>query len=1279
MYYKFYGPEKQGLRYQSLWWDGILFLFLFLFCSSTLLANTPVNGGGFESPNIAEGTFRYHPPGTAWNYVGSAGVSANKSGFTRGNPHAPEGDQVLFIQSQGFLTQTINLPATGDYTFSFKAAQRANVSNGGQTFVLKVDGQVLGTFTPASIFYQSMQTTAVQLSAGTHTIELRGTNPLGGDNTAFVDDLQYSFTALNYWSNPSTWPGGVLPGPNDVATILAGQTVILDTDADIKHLEIYGRLIADQSKDLNLSTNWILVQGQGALLQWGTTDDPYLQNAVITLKHDPNDVLPGPTMKFLAARGGGRVEIHGDLSKKSWTQLGATAHAQTTAVNLKENPGWKAGDQIVVASSDFDPHQAEVRTITTVTNGGTTCYLDDNLDYMHWGELLNYSNGTNSYTLDERAEVGLLSRNIKIQGDDLSESTGIGGHTMFMPGSEVRFSGVELYRMGQTDSLGRYPFHWHIAGNVSGQYIKDCSIHRSFNRVVTVHGTSHAVVENNVGYDHIGHGYFLEDGDEVQNVFRRNLGILTRVPAPGGGVTPHDFVRDATTQLIKLPATFWITNPENYFEGNVAAGSEGSGFWMVAQDSTLGMAPHISPPPGKRDFLQFEDNKSHSTSFSNFSIDGKIKRSNNEFVDGHYAPFDAEDNQIIPEIIRFTGYKTRARNVWMRANAMNFRECALADSPRNTFFAFHQVLHNSLIVGKSPNVGNPMSSNELSVGRSLAMPDRVPRHLWNLNNGHTVYDGPSGLSNVHMADFFGDDAFAFTINGAAQKSTVHFAEGITFENVPENNKVYFRNQSWLETMYASGLIDRDGSITGVIGGHLTPRIQPPNAADTKIREEGFNIEGAAIPKLNWHAYINPNEHFGLLRIYNGWSNATKYPTYNIRSDGPATYGQQAPNPSNMNPVIVNDSNLKYYWQYHKVPNLIRPQLKFVENGDFVISVLPNMPSQTYAYQGLSGSVPLLQASSLNDLINGSTQRYFMKDNTIYVKHIATALGNTALFGDDFSYVSPHIRFCQNANCTAASGDTGNATFADFEMGIDSRITPGAFGLPVPNVALNSLNPGDKAIYWNMRDDNDGQNEYTQITFNVPRQVWTDFQYLIIKLTGVNQFEVLTEDATQGSRNLGAFNSGTEVAIPLHPNSYAAELDEIIALTIRVHEDQLGAVRATINVFDIKLSLSPPAGSRSSMVEVTSADAHHPTAPLKVSPNPSQASFSLSMEFEEAEEYVLEIFDLSGKQLYHQRQEAPKGSWQQTFEKTSLGLHPGMYLLQLRTASHGTQTVKLLIQ
>ena len=83
-----------------------------------------VGDAGFEPPSVGPsgswGSFAYDPTGTAWSFAGGAGIAANGSGFTAGNPPAPEGSQVAFLQETGSFSQTVTGWATGSYTLTFR-------------------------------------------------------------------------------------------------------------------------------------------------------------------------------------------------------------------------------------------------------------------------------------------------------------------------------------------------------------------------------------------------------------------------------------------------------------------------------------------------------------------------------------------------------------------------------------------------------------------------------------------------------------------------------------------------------------------------------------------------------------------------------------------------------------------------------------------------------------------------------------------------------------------------------------------------------------------------------------------------------------------------------------------------------------------------------------------------------------------------------------------------------------------------------------------------------
>ena len=82
-------------------------------------------------------------------------------------------------------------------------------------------------------------------------------------------------------------------------------------------------------------------------------------------------------------------------------------------------------------------------------------------------------------------------------------------------GGHFRVENAEVRRCGQARILGRYCLHYHKTGYnpPPNSYLKSNSIHHSFQRATTIHGTQHALVTNNVAYRVMGHNYFVEDGE----------------------------------------------------------------------------------------------------------------------------------------------------------------------------------------------------------------------------------------------------------------------------------------------------------------------------------------------------------------------------------------------------------------------------------------------------------------------------------------------------------------------------------------------------------------------------------------------------------------------------------------------------------------------------------------------------------------------------------------------------------------------------------------------
>jgi cell migration-inducing and hyaluronan-binding protein len=184
-----------------------------------------------------------------------------------------------------------------------------------------------------------------------------------------VANAQQKSSAAKRWSDASTWPDKKVPGKDAVVTIDKDMDVVLDVNTPpLRSLTINGKLSFADNKDLELTTEWIMVHGE---LEIGTEAKPYTRKATITFTDNVKDEdmsgVGGTTDR--SDRGimlmGGTLNLHGNRTN-SWTKLAKTADAGSNSIEVLNAAGWRAGDMIVLASTDFDPHQAERRTISAI-------------------------------------------------------------------------------------------------------------------------------------------------------------------------------------------------------------------------------------------------------------------------------------------------------------------------------------------------------------------------------------------------------------------------------------------------------------------------------------------------------------------------------------------------------------------------------------------------------------------------------------------------------------------------------------------------------------------------------------------------------------------------------------------------------------------------------------------------------------------------------------------------------------------------------------------------
>jgi hypothetical protein len=401
------------------------------------------------------------------------------------------------------------------------------------------------------------------------------------------------------WSAGNTWEGGRVPSTGVKVLIRAGHAVRYDvkSEAVLRSLHIAGVLYFAHDQDTELNVGLIKIQhgenldedgfeckthpkeqsrsdtsvkqlsgfsapglccaGKPSLLV-GTPEQPIAAGATARIRLH---YLAGMNKESCPAIVccGGRMDFHGQPLSHTWVKLGANADAgEDKLVASKTVADWKVDDRILITGSygNFGGRrpQTEERRITAVH--GSRLTLNEPLHHYHRGEG------------ELRAEVANLSRNVVVESAD---PEGVRGHTMYHVGSSGSIGYAEFRHLGKRGVLGRYPVHYHLCKDtLRGSSVVGASIWDSDNRWLTLHGTEYIVVRDCVGYKSVGHGFFLEDGTEVDNVLDHNLAVLANAGEPlPGQMLPFDKNEGAG---------FWWANSHNTFTRNVAVDCAGYGF-----------------------------------------------------------------------------------------------------------------------------------------------------------------------------------------------------------------------------------------------------------------------------------------------------------------------------------------------------------------------------------------------------------------------------------------------------------------------------------------------------------------------------------------------------------------------------------------------------------------------------------------------------------------------------------------------------------------------------
>uniref|UniRef100_A0A5F9C8S8 hyaluronoglucosaminidase n=1 Tax=Oryctolagus cuniculus TaxID=9986 RepID=A0A5F9C8S8_RABIT len=575
-------------------------------------------------------------------------------------------------------------------------------------------------------------------------------------------------------------------------------------------------------------------------------------------------LLPG-TIQVIQDRLGSKL-IQGLGYRQAWALVGVIDGGSTSCNESVRNYENHSSGGKALAQREFYTVDGQKFSVTAYSE-----WIEEIPQFLHMGEIID--------GVDMRAEVGILTRNVVIQGEmedscyaenqcQFFDYDTFGGHVMIRKNfTSVHLSYVELKHMGQ-QQLGRYPLHFHLCGDVDYKggyrpttFVDGLSIHHSFSRCITVHGTNGLLIKDTIGFDTLGHCFFLEDGVEQRNTLFHNLGLLTKP----GTLLPTDRNNSMCTAMrdkvfgnyVPVPATdcmavstFWIAHPNNNLINNAAAGSQDAGIWYLFHKEPTGESSGLQlfAKPELTPLGIFYNNRVHSSFKAGLFIDKGVKTTNSSAADpreylcldnsARFRPHqdaDPEKPRVAAVVDRLIAFKNNDNGAWVRGGDIVVQNSAFADNGIGLTFASDgsfpsdegssQEVSESLFVGESRNYGFQGGQNKyMGIGGIDQKPRTLPRNRTFPIRGFQIYDGPIHLTRSTFKKYMPtpdrySSAIGFLMKNSWQITPRNNISLVKFGPHVSLNVFFGKPGPWFEDCELDGdknsiFHDIDGSVTG---------------------------------------------------------------------------------------------------------------------------------------------------------------------------------------------------------------------------------------------------------------------------------------------------------------------------------------------------------------------------------------------------------------------------------------------------------------------------------
>ena len=900
-----------------------------------------------------------------------------------------EAAQNISLSTNGLLVDNAKCGEGVDCTFTYLSAITPTVSSLNVTRILpggviQIDGNNFDTVppgTPPLVTVDNQSCTILSATATQIIIQLPSNISAISKTTPviYIDGRGYAnntyqirvvTNSSRYWSDSDQWPNSTIPSNGANVIIPSDWVIILDIDTNsLGTLVIEGDLYFDSTAtNLTLTAQNIWVKGQ--LFIGTSATDRYKNSAkiVLTAQSSSQNLSMGgiltPSNKVLAVTG--NLSLYGKEVKYVYTRLQAPVQAGDTNIAVPTTIDWKVGDEIFIAPSQRSYSDYETFVITAINNGVIT--LNQAVSHYHFGATAVTK--TVSYgTLDMRAEVGLLTRNIVIQG--ANEGTW-GGRVYVAQNTTSRgrimLDGVEMINLGQASTK--------YAGLTFDQL-------------------------NSAG----------RDSSLVNSVMRGSSSWQLRVVTSTGITVKNSIFYDTTSNNVRFEGT----NTNVQFNDNLVVGTNAA---YLSLESTFYSESFITSSVSGNTFAGCSQICMITKAFDCNQATTNEILSNNTVHSGLLGWYVLEDNAICNEANSLVAYKldvgllTFSTSLTLEASELIVTDCRVGVSLNTDGYSGATVisLTDSYLAGvslastPSAYVSTAECSNLAAVYIPIATEDSKRSKRTNgtaLISGLTnvassaIYQSSFTVDHVTFANFNDSlvsgcsNNYIFRSNpGAIDASAFTSVSNVTLSQVNTDNIVYF--SSTLPSLYGACkgknctgtqnilIKDLDGSLLSQNASFIPASSTTLDATTCKANtNENANV----CSKVGW----------GLLTFVNLDSNAQRAVLSPVKLSTTSGFSNILYTYTNNIYRSVIQSGAAYSVSSNVVPTLVQWRLQGAQNSDGITIKIPLANDKNGRVEDLSGKV--IKQTLINEntaLAFNSTDpcganMFDSQSNTLYVK------------------------------------------------------------------------------------------------------------------------------------------------------------------------------------------------------------------------------------------------------------------------------------------------------